>query len=89
MHHPLRAHDVAAVELADALMPEAHTEHRHSRSPKCRIGVVREAGVFRPTRSGRDEHRVGPERHISSSVTASWRCTNGSAPSSPRYCTRL
>ena len=62
MHHVRRAHDVAAVELADALQPEAHAEHRHAVLAEVPDRLVREAGVGGPARTGRDQHRVGRER---------------------------
>ena len=62
VHHLLGPHDLAAVDLADALVAEAHAEHRDPRSPKSRI-----ASFESPASSGRPgpgeiEHRVGLER---------------------------
>ena len=62
VHHPLGPLDPAAVELADALVAEADAEHRHAALAEVADRVVREPGVLRPARAGRDEHRVRLER---------------------------
>ncbi len=88
--HDLRGpHHVAAEDLADALVAEAHAEHRNLRPAKRVMTVVGEPGVLGAARARADEHAVGLELAISSMVSASLRCTTGSAPSSPRYWTRL
>ena len=62
VHHVRRAHDRAAVQLADALQAEAHAEHGDAPLAEVPDRGVREPGVGRAARAGRDEHRVGPER---------------------------
>ena len=47
VHHVRRAHDLTAEELADALVPEAHAEHRHTGRPEHADRVVGDAGVLR------------------------------------------
>ena len=89
MHHVRRAHDTAAVELTDALQPEAHAEHGHAVLAEVADRVVGEAGVLGRPGPGEISTASGSRASISSRVIASWRCTIGSAPSSPRYCTRL
>ena len=58
MHELRCAHDVAAVDLTDALMPEAHTEYRNS-SGKCGDHSVGKSGVFWSAGPGTNEHAVG------------------------------
>ena len=58
-----RAHDLAAVELADALVPEAHAEHGHAALAEVRGS--RRSRARRPRAGpgpGEIEHRVGLER---------------------------
>ena len=80
VHHVRRAHDLAAVDLADALVPEAHAEHGIPGGAELADRVVGHAGVLGAARAGRDEHRVGLERH------AARRCRRrrGGARSAPR-----
>ena len=55
-----RPHDVAAVDLADALVAEAHAEHRDA-AGEAGDDLVREAGVLGAAGPGADEHAVGLE----------------------------
>jgi hypothetical protein len=61
VHDLGRPHDVAAVHLADALVPEAHAQHRPAtREPRDhRVG---QPGVLGAARARRDEHGIGVER---------------------------
>ena len=73
VHHARRAHDVAAVELADALQAEADAEHGHTALAEVR-GSRRSRGRHRPggpgpgemsTASGRDRvHLVEGDRVV-------------------------
>ncbi len=45
VHDARCPHDVAAVELADALQAETHTEHRGSMLPERADRVIRQAGI--------------------------------------------
>jgi len=59
--HELRCpHNIAAIDLTNALMAEAHTKHRHATSE---VGddLVGKASVFWATRAGADEDAVGGE----------------------------
>ena len=59
--HQLRCpHNIAAINLTNALMAEAHTKHRHATSE---VGddLIGKASIFRATRAGADEHAVGGE----------------------------
>ena len=58
-----RAHDLAAEELADALVAEAHAEHRDAALAEVADRVVREAGVLGPARArARSSTASGVER---------------------------
>ena len=46
VHHLRRAHDLAAEELADALVTEAHAQHRHAGRAEHADRVVGDAGVL-------------------------------------------
>jgi hypothetical protein len=58
VHQHRRAHDVATVELPDALVPEAHAEHRSHAGERLDRGV-REPRVVRRAGTGRDDEPVG------------------------------
>ena len=60
MHEFGCAHDVAAVDLTDALMAEAHAKHGNATS-EGRNHRVRQAGIFRSTGARADENAVGRE----------------------------
>ena len=62
MHHSWCAHDGTAVDLADALVPQADAEHRHPALAEMADRVVGHAGILGAPRTGRHEHRVGFER---------------------------
>ena len=63
MHHLGRARRLAAEDLADALVAEAHAEHRHApRRRSAGSRVADDAGVLGAARAGRDQHGVGLER---------------------------
>ncbi len=57
VHDLAGPHHLAAVELADALVAEAHAEHRHAPAAELVDGGVGDAGVLRAAGAGRDEHR--------------------------------
>ena len=59
--HELRCpHNIAAIDLTNALMAEAHTKHRHATSE---VGddLVGKACIFWSARAGADEYTVGGE----------------------------
>ena len=60
MHELRSSHHIAAVDLTNALMAEAHTKHRHTTS-EVRDDFVGKASIFWATRAGADEHAVGGE----------------------------
>ena len=66
VHHLRGAHDLAAEQLADALVAETHAEHRDAGRSEHPDRVVRHPGVLGMgpgiAGTGRDEHRVGLER---------------------------
>ena len=62
VHHARRPHHVAAVELADALQAEADAEHRDAALAEMANRLVRDAGIGRPARARRHEHRIGRHR---------------------------
>jgi len=62
VHHVGRAHYRAAVQLADALQTETHTEDRRPLLAELADGVVGQARVLGATRPGRDQNEVGCER---------------------------
>ena len=51
MHDLGRPHDLAAVELPDALVAEAHAEHGHAAFAERADGLVRDAGVLGTARA--------------------------------------
>ena len=89
VHRDAGAHDRAAEDRADRLVPEADAENRR-RLP----AAAGSRSIVMPASSGRPGPgemtiRSGFAPTTSSTVTASLRTTRTSAPSSPRYCTRL
>ena len=84
-----RADDAAAVRFTDRLMAEAYTECRNVCSQRADDldGDARLRGRARAPATARSP--PAPASPISSTVMASLRCTTISAPSSPRYWTRL
>ena len=90
VHRRRRAHDRAAERGADRLVPEADAENRRrARRSAGSTSIVMPASSGRPG-PGEITMRSGAQRARSSStVTASLRTTRTSAPSSPRYWTRL
>jgi hypothetical protein len=57
VHHARRSHDLAAVELTDALQAETHAEHRHV--PRERADhLQRHARLVRRPRPRRDDDAV-------------------------------
>ena len=60
MHELRRAYNLAAVDLSDALMTEAHAEDRNS-SGKRGDHRVGKASVFWSAGSGANKHTVGSE----------------------------
>ena len=85
--HRLAAHDLAAEGRRERLVAEADAEHRRAAPP-------RSGGSPRPTRRPRRACTAPARRSPrsgarSSSSSTSLRTTSSSAPSSPRYCTRL
>ena len=89
VHDLGRPHHVAAEDLADALVAEADAEDGHAARRRC--GSPRWTGRRPRAGPGPGEMSTasGSSASISSRVSASLRCTSGSAPSSPRYWTRL
>ena len=89
MHHVSGPNDLTAVDLAHALQPEADAEHGTA-AGEVQNQVVAQAGVIRGSGTGRDEHAVRVELDEAiQAIVRRCECTIGSAPSSPRYCTRL
>ncbi|CAB4725431.1 unannotated protein [freshwater metagenome] len=60
VHELWRTHNIAAVDLTDALMAKTNTEHRNATS-ECGDDLVGEAGIFGTTRTRTDEHTIGSE----------------------------
>jgi hypothetical protein len=59
--HQLRcSHNIAAIDLSDALVAETHAKDRNA-SSEGRDYLVGKASVFGATRAGADEHTVGGE----------------------------
>ena len=89
VHRLAPAHHPAAERLADRLVAEADAEDRHRARPA--RGWRRPRCPPRPASSGRARPRGGSAAGRATPATsiASWRCTITSAPSSPRYWTRL
>ena len=88
VHDLPRAHHLAAEGLADRLVAEAHAEDGNL-AREARHGLERDAGLVRragPATAPRETARAPLPRARSSS---SFRITFTSAPSSPKYCTRL
>ena len=58
MHDLRRPHDLAAEDLADALVPEAHAEHRDT-AREMGDDLVGQPGILGASRAGADQHTVG------------------------------
>ena len=59
--HELRCpHNIAAIDLTNALMAEAHTKYRNATS-EVDDDLIGKTSVFWATRAGADEHAVGGE----------------------------
>jgi hypothetical protein len=84
VHDAMRPDGPAAERLAEALVPEAHAEHRHALGSealrKTSMLTPASAGVHGP---GETTTRSGPISASSSTLRASFRTTTGLAPRSP------
>ena len=87
--HHLPAHTASPPNTSpDALEAQAHAEHTGTRDPQVPDDLVGpKTRVGRGSRSGLMRMPSGSIRSTSASPGASSRCTSGSAPSSPGYCT--
>jgi len=88
MHEPRCADDVAPKHLPDALVAEADAEQRRFFAEPAVTSLLMPASV-RVQGPGEITMRSGFIAAISSSVISSLRFTTSSAPSSPKYWTRL
>ena len=88
MHQARRATDVAAERLAHALLAEAYAENRQLARELLEDGE-RDSRFLGRARSRRDDDRIGRSARTPAISISSLRFTVTSAPSSPRYCTRL
>ena len=90
VHDLGRAHDPPAEDLADALVAEADAEDRQALTSQFGDRGRAHARVLGQARTGRHHQRGWHSSALRPATsTASLRTTTGSAPSSPRYCTRL
>ena len=89
MHQPIRAHHLAAEDIADALVPQADAEQ----GSRCAEGADHVIGNARLVRRARARARSrcvsGLQSRDFLHVISSLRFTTISAPSSPKYWTRL
>jgi hypothetical protein len=88
VHHLLGADHLAAERLADGLVAQAHAQQRHLAGEVLEHGH-RDAGLGGLHGPGETQMWSGLSASISSIVISSLRKVRTSAPSSPKYCTRL
>ena len=60
MHQPRRVDDRPPYDVADGLVAEAHTEHRHAALGERRDRRAEDPGVLGAAGAGRQQHGVGP-----------------------------
>ena len=83
-------HDAPAEGLGERLVAEAHAERGDARLGQAPHHLERDPGLIGSARPGRDNAALVARPASSSSTLArSLRTTSTSAPSSPRYWTRL
>src|SRR4051794_14497715 len=59
VHDALGSHDLTAIDRPDALVAETNAEYRHAPLSELSYRRVRDTGLLRASRTGRDQHRIG------------------------------
>ena len=88
VHQAPGAHDAPPVGLPDRLVPQTDSEDRQTAAESLQ-DLERDAGLVRRARTGRDEQAMGRRARMPATSIPSFLKTSTSAPSSPRYWTRL